>query len=63
LVRWSGTTLPNKLWWGLLIFVPFSFIGAQLAKKIIDKIPQNRFRMVIAIFLFLVGIKLLIFPL
>ncbi len=58
----SGITLPKELWWSLLIFIPISFIGAQIAKKIVDKIPQEKFRTVIVIFLLLIGIKLLILP-
>lgn len=56
----NGTTLPTNLWWSLLIFILVSFIGAQIAKKIIDKIPQKKFRTVVAFFLLLIGIKLLI---
>lgn len=59
----NGTTLPAKLWIGLLIFIPTSFIGAQIAKKLVDKIPQEKFRMIIAFFLFIIGIKLLVIPL
>lgn len=58
----GGTTLPDRLWWSLLILIPVSFIGAQLAKKIVNKIPQNKFRIVVAVFLFAVGLKLIIFP-
>jgi uncharacterized protein len=58
----GGTTLSDNLWWGLLVFIPVSFLGAQMAKRIVDRIPQDKFRAVIAIFLFLMGIKLLIWP-
>lgn len=58
----GGTTLPERLWWSLLILIPVSFIGAQIAKKIIDQIPQNKFRTVVAIFLLAVGIKLIFWP-
>jgi uncharacterized protein len=58
----GGTILPTNLLWGLLIFIPASFVGAHFAKKIVDKIPQKQFRMVVAVFLLLVGIKLLVFP-
>lgn len=58
----GGATMPNKLWYGLLLFIPVSFIGAQIAKTIVDKIPQNKFRAVVAVFLFAVGIKLIFFP-
>lgn len=59
---YEGATLPSELFWGLLLFIPASFIGAYFAKRIVDRIPQKRFRLVVAVFLLLVGIKLLIFP-
>lgn len=58
----GGATLAGKLWWGLLIFIPVSFLGAQLAKKMVDRIPQEKFRKVVAFFLFAIGMKLIIFP-
>ncbi|MBI2627037.1 MAG: sulfite exporter TauE/SafE family protein [Parcubacteria group bacterium] len=58
----GGATLPKELWYGLLLFIPISFAGAQIAKKIVDKIPQNKFRIVVAVFLFVIGAKLVLFP-
>ena len=58
----GGATLPEKLWWGLFLFIPVSFLGANIAKSIVDKIPQNKFRMVVAVFLFVIGAKLILFP-
>ncbi len=58
----EGVTLPNRLWWGLFLFIPISFVGAQTAKKIVDKIPQPMFRAVVAFLLFVIGLKLLLFP-
>ena len=58
----GGATLPRELWYGLILFIPVSFLGAQIAKKIIDRIPQNKFRTVIAIFLLAVGMKLIFWP-
>ena len=58
----GGATLPKELWYGLLLSIPVSFLGAQIAKKIVDKIPQNQFRVVIAVFLLVIGIKLILFP-
>lgn len=58
----EGAMLPSSLYWGLLLFIPASFVGAYFAKKIVDKILQKQFRMIVAVFLFLVGLKLLIFP-
>jgi hypothetical protein len=46
----------------MLIFIPASFIGARIAKSVVDKIPQEHFRKVVAIFLLLMGIKLLLLP-
>jgi len=57
----GGVTLPKELWYGLLLFIPISFVGAQAAKRVVDKIPQNRFRIVVAIFLFMIGVKLILF--
>lgn len=54
----GGITLPQDLLWGLLIFIPVTFIGSRIAKYFVNKIPRKLFRNVIGIFLFLVGIKL-----
>lgn len=58
----GGTTMPDRLWLSLLIFIPISFIGAELAKKVLHKIPQKQFRIVLAMALFILGIKLIFFP-
>jgi len=58
----NDARLPVLLLRGLLIFVPASFLGAKMAKSVVDKIPQEYFRKVIAAFLLLMGIKLLLFP-
>ncbi len=58
----QGAVLPEQLWWGMLVFIPVSFLGAKLAKRVVDKIPQTRFRQVVAAFLFIIGIKLILFP-
>jgi len=58
----KGARLPNLLLWGLLLFIPASFLGAKIAQRIVDTIPQKHFRQVVAVFLLLVGIKLLLLP-
>lgn len=58
----QGSRLQPLLLWGMLLFVPASFIGARLAKRLVDKIPQEHFRKVVAVFLLAVGIKLLVWP-
>jgi uncharacterized membrane protein YfcA len=59
---WKGAQLEKLLLWGLIVFIPASFLGARIAKSVVDKIPQEHFRKVIAAFLFLVGLKLILFP-
>ncbi|OGM13904.1 hypothetical protein A3A76_05340 [Candidatus Woesebacteria bacterium RIFCSPLOWO2_01_FULL_39_23] len=58
----SGTKIPQLLFFGLFLFIPASFLGAEIAKKLVGKIPQKTFRNLIALFLFLLGVKLLFFP-
>jgi uncharacterized membrane protein YfcA len=58
----GGVTLAKELWWGLLVFIPVSFLGANIAKKIVDKIPQEKFRKVMAVFLFAIGLRLILDP-
>ncbi|MEX1112417.1 MAG: sulfite exporter TauE/SafE family protein [Candidatus Andersenbacteria bacterium] len=58
----GGATLSNRLWWSLLILIPVSFAGAQVARKIVDHVPQKQFRTVVAVFLLLIGLKLILFP-
>ncbi len=58
----GGIKLPSMLAYGLLIFIPASLLGAAIAKKIVNHIPQTHFRAVVAIFLLLVGIKLAFLP-
>ncbi|MDP2641086.1 MAG: sulfite exporter TauE/SafE family protein [Candidatus Yanofskybacteria bacterium] len=57
----GGATLPSHLFWGLFLFVPASLLGAVLAKGIVEKVPQKYFRLLVAVFLLLVGFRLLVF--
>lgn len=38
---------------GFLVFIPLSLIGAIIGRKGIEKIPQEKFRNFVAIFIFL----------
>ncbi|MHC4539814.1 MAG: TSUP family transporter [Planctomycetota bacterium] len=58
----NGAKLPTLLLYGLPLFIPASFLGAALAKRIVDRIPQQHFRKIVAVFLLLMGIKLLLLP-
>lgn len=57
---YRGARVEAPLLFGLVVFIPASFLGAKLGRNIVGKIPQKHFRKVIAIFLLLVGIKLLL---
>ncbi|MEX0649826.1 MAG: sulfite exporter TauE/SafE family protein [Candidatus Andersenbacteria bacterium] len=58
----GGVTLREQLWWSLLLLIPVSFVGAQVARKIVNKVPQRQFRAVVAVFFLIIGLKLLVFP-
>lgn len=45
----------------LFVAVLISFLGAYLARLTVDKIPQKKFRFVVALALLLVGVRYLIF--
>lgn len=58
----GGTRLAPVLVSGFLIFIPVSLIGAMIGKIGIEKIPQEKFRNFVAVFIFLFGLKLVLFP-
>jgi len=55
-IRLTGYSLQM-----LIAAVAISLLGAYIAKQVVDKIPQDKFRLVIAVSLFAVGIRYLIF--
>jgi hypothetical protein len=57
----EGTTINSVPLWSLIIFVGASFVGALIAKRLIDKIPQQQFRLVVMVFLFAVAIRYIFF--
>jgi len=58
----GGVRLEEKLVTALLISIPVSFAGAWLARRTLDRIPQKHFRIFLACFLALVGIKMIFWP-
>ena len=59
----AGVRLHGYFLWGFAIIVPLSFIGAWIAKKyVVDYIPQEYFRSIVAVFFLFIGIKLIIWP-
>jgi len=57
---WAGTRLQQNLLLALILGIPISFAGAYVTKRFLDRLPQRLFRVFVAVFLALVGIKLLI---
>lgn len=63
LTYWTGGVRLNEpLLLALAVSIPMSLGGAYVAKQIIGKIPQEKFRVVIAVFLAAVAIKFLLWP-
>lgn len=58
----GGIRLDPAILSGFLVFIPASLIGAMIGRKVVDKIPQEKFRNFVAIFIFLFGLKLVLFP-
>ncbi len=58
----GGIGLEPAILAGFLIFIPLSLIGAMLGKRGIEKIPQEKFRNFVAVFIFLFGLKLVLLP-
>jgi len=54
--------MTTALLYALLACIPVSLAGAYLAKKFLDKLPQKFFRIFVAVFLALAGIKLMVWP-
>jgi uncharacterized membrane protein YfcA len=58
----GGTGLEPSILSGFLIFIPASLIGAMIGKRGVERIPQEKFRNFVAVFIFLFGLKLVFFP-
>lgn len=60
---WSeGIHLSGGLAWALVASIPASLLGAYLAKLIVNRISQEWFRVIVALFLAAVAVKLLVWP-
>lgn len=58
----NGMRLHGELLWGLLIFVPASYLGAKIAQLMVPYISERTLRLFVAIFLLAIGIRFLILP-
>jgi uncharacterized protein len=54
--------LDGPMLYGMLAFIPASLLGAFAAKRVVDRIPQGAFRLVIAAFLAAVALRFLLWP-
>jgi len=58
----GGTRINHVLLVGIPFFILMSFLGVKIGKVLVDKIPQEKFRFVVAFFLLAIGIKFALFP-
>lgn len=58
----GGAMLEGLFLWGMIIFVPVSLTGAWVASRLVKQVPQERFRLFIAIFLAAIALRFLLFP-
>jgi uncharacterized membrane protein YfcA len=58
----DGASIDNFSLKVIGLAIPVTFIGSLLAQKLLGHIPQERFRIVVGIFIALVALRLLIFP-
>jgi hypothetical protein len=58
----QGERLSPLLWYALLVCIPFTFIGAKIGQLVVYTISQRAFRMIILLFLAMIGIKLILLP-
>ena len=58
----GGTKIAGTLLIALPFLVLMSFFGVKLGKILVDRIPQEKFRLVVSIFLFIIGVKFTLFP-
>jgi uncharacterized membrane protein YfcA len=58
----GGLRLEPQFLWGLLVFVPVPLLGVAIGRRMVDRIPQDKFRKVISAFPLLAGLKLALFP-
>ncbi len=59
---WGGARLETVLLYGAPFLVIATFVGAYIGKQIVDKVPKERFRQIVGIFLFLIAVKMIVWP-
>lgn len=54
--------LSMMLWYGMAVFLPMSLLGSWIGQRIVRRLPEETFRIVVAVFLGLSGLKFLLLP-
>lgn len=58
----EGVRLSSFFWWALMLCIPASLVGAYAAKRIVKRVSEKQFRLIVAAFLALVALKLVVWP-
>ncbi|MFH1426089.1 MAG: sulfite exporter TauE/SafE family protein [Candidatus Kerfeldbacteria bacterium] len=58
----DGQRLETTILYGLIIFIPITYLGALLAKQVINRINQQTFTTLVAALLGVIALKFLIIP-
>ncbi|MBI4090214.1 MAG: sulfite exporter TauE/SafE family protein [Candidatus Kerfeldbacteria bacterium] len=56
----DGVAVPTRLLAGLFLFVPISFLGAKIGERLVKRVPAEKFRTIVAMFLFVIGVWLVV---
>jgi len=59
---WGGARLETVLIYSAPFLVAATLGGAYVGKNIVDKVPKERFRQIVGIFLFLIAVKMIVWP-
>lgn len=58
----GGARLETVLLYSAPFLVVATLVGAYVGKNVVDKVPKEKFRSIVSIFLFLVAVKMIISP-
>lgn len=59
---WGGARLESLLLYAAGPLVLTTLLGAYIGKNVVERIPKDKFRTVVGIFLFLIALKMIFFP-
>ncbi len=58
----GGARLDTILLYGAVPLIFATFVGAYIGKNLLKKVPKEKFRPMVGIFLFLIALKMIIYP-